>query len=134
MNIGNDVNQSNKKDSVKLHRCRFCNNDFLMKNCLDVHIRKVHTGEILYSCDKCNKQFITSSLLKIHYKTHTDNKLEFSCDLCNKSFTAFASLKRHKRLNRCSKKKVIFESSSMLLDSFSSALKGIFANFTYTMF
>ena len=129
VDLGDGVNKSNEIDLVKLHTCRFCNNNFLIKNYLDVHIRKVHTGEILYPCDQCGKQFINSSLLKIHYKTHTDNKC-FSCDLCNKSFTAFGSLKRHKQLDRCSKKKITFENHSMLMNSFSSASKGIFfANF-----
>lgn len=81
----------------KYFRCRFCEQDFMRRHQLQVHLR-THTGEKPFQCEICRKSFTQRVTLQLHMNTHTGEKA-FLCEVCGKSFTYSNYLKIHMRIH-----------------------------------
>ena len=85
---------SPRNDSSKLS-CGQCGQLFTLPNNLNRHVRRYHTGKMLYTCDICEKNLTSPDNLKRHKKTHMKVKEKHKCSKCEKTFGRKDNLKRH---------------------------------------
>ena len=81
---------------MKKNECKICKKTFKNKNCVRVHIRKVHEAKKL-QCHLCQVTLRDAGGLRRHIK-HVHDKVERKfgkCDLCDKVFRSSGYLKIH---------------------------------------
>jgi len=88
-----------KHDTKQRFLCHYstCNRSFKLKEYLDLHIKRIHLGEISISCEYCTAQFTSKSNLHRHTRT-THLHLEIhTCIECSSTFSSKFNLQRHHR-------------------------------------
>ena len=65
--------------------CDQCGREFTRASTLKRHIKRVHSGEKLFTCETCDKSFTTVDVLKRHEKVHQEKT--FECHKCHKKFS-----------------------------------------------
>lgn len=93
------VQKSHLKTHQQVHKipkkqCVLCPLTFIFKNNLDIHFKKVHLGEEIFSCEYCHKEFPTNYKLRSHVEKHIDVK-RFECGECHAKFNFRTSLTHH---------------------------------------
>ncbi|XP_031356772.1 zinc finger protein 84-like [Photinus pyralis] len=90
-----------KSHERKVHRrnyyytCDTCGKQIADLQNFQNHLR-VHMGEKPFECSYCEKRFTNGNLLRIHERVHNGEK-PYACDLCDKRFTQRSSLTVHLR-------------------------------------
>jgi len=74
--------------------CPICDEKFLLKESLKMHLKAVHGG---YNCNACPMKFPTEMSFKKHVES-THIKVRFSCSQCKKVFVTRSYAERHCRL------------------------------------
>ncbi|XP_058459650.1 zinc finger protein ZFP2-like isoform X2 [Malaya genurostris] len=82
-------------EEIEYFRCSTCEQQFVVKQAFDLHLRN---HEKNFQCEFCDKAFSTLQALKFHQPIH-DGTRGYSCKTCLKSFTHIANLKRHELLH-----------------------------------
>ena len=101
-----------KKASVQLYPCNFCDYYSDNKNYLKQHVWFVHTTDRPYKCPYCDYAGKRSHALREHLIVHTDER-PFQCKICNATFRKKGHLTNHvklhnsKRLVKCPLCKVL---------------------------
>ena len=73
--------------------CTICNESFLKKSNLRIHLKAHCDTKITYSCRMCDVLFDKTTELEQHMQvTHNT----FACDICSKSFPSLAAMEEHK--------------------------------------
>ena len=75
--------------------CALCDNEFITRVDLRIHMAIHSSGRPHYKCTFCGKRFTTKSKLSVHSKIHSNKKC-YKCDSCNREFKYEACLKQHK--------------------------------------
>lgn len=78
--------------------CKFCDKPFAKVQNYMHHLKRVHSGKLLYSCPDCGKCFSDRMFLSIHKKIHGPRKYE--CNLCFRDFYSASNYIRHKNVHR----------------------------------
>uniref|UniRef100_A0A182J1J3 C2H2-type domain-containing protein n=1 Tax=Anopheles atroparvus TaxID=41427 RepID=A0A182J1J3_ANOAO len=75
-----------------------CERSFTIRQDLDDHIRKCHTGERPFKCEVCDKRFLTGSVYYQHRLIHRGER-RYACPHCDKCFYRADALKNHQRIH-----------------------------------
>ena len=77
--------KSHKETHGEKHiKCQECDYKTKTKNCLSVHMKRVHLKKRVHSCQTCNKQFVSTPELKLHCQIHIkDRKRTSQCPICS---------------------------------------------------
>ncbi len=77
--------------------CPICGKAFASKQCLKMHINRVHNNEKSFKCTECEDRFFFSkAAMEIHRNTiHYD--LKFECDICGQKLKSKNYLRVHKQ-------------------------------------
>ncbi|XP_041470293.1 uncharacterized protein LOC121419889 isoform X2 [Lytechinus variegatus] len=88
-----EFNRHIKRHAGK-NQCPVCKRQFKSISDVNLHVRRVHTGERPFQCSQCPARFVGPSALKAHMTWHNGVK-RFKCPLCKKAFIMPASRNRH---------------------------------------
>ena len=89
------------------HDCNYCNQFFLKKCGLKIHIGKHHVEtskqiDSKYQCDLCTAQFLKPDEIQGHYKNLHFMSTQSGCKICGKLLKSDGGLKNHlKRFWQC---------------------------------
>ncbi|KAK3084648.1 hypothetical protein FSP39_016872 [Pinctada imbricata] len=91
-------------DGSGAHRCRECGKEFLKKDCLVQHKKRMHEDgkEKNFICDICGKGFKFSSDLRGHRRKH--DAPTYKCQTCGRMFQRNSALIRHQNVHNPDKK------------------------------
>ncbi|XP_008183778.1 zinc finger protein 569 isoform X2 [Acyrthosiphon pisum] len=83
----------------KTYDCKDCHKQFLYNNTLLRHVR-IHQMENIYSCYHCQQSYVRKDSLIVHLRSrHTGEKL-YQCHICKKDFFENNVLVRHMRIHK----------------------------------
>ena len=88
------VHMKESHPDISRHQCTVCSKKFILWDRLRDHMR-IHTGEIPFKCTLCPKTFSMESALHSHMRMHTGDRLE--CRFCPATFFHKTTLNRHER-------------------------------------
>ncbi|CAL4220831.1 unnamed protein product, partial [Meganyctiphanes norvegica] len=103
------------------YQCSYCDEGFIHKNYLAMHVKTAHSVEQSHNCNQCDKVFTSSHHLMQHSKIH-EKKRSYPCMLCEMSFTENGDLLNHhkthigKKLHVCSQCNKAFVTETKLTD------------------
>lgn len=73
--------------------CKYCPERFRIPEKLTQHIKRVHSGSVVYTCFTCGKKFYNSHDLREHVPTHANEPIK--CSLCNLTLGSTKELRAH---------------------------------------
>lgn len=85
-----------RKNVDKKFSCELCDQQFLRKKNVVVHVRRYHNNERKYVCEICDKGFYERTAWEAHKSVHTTERA-FVCETCKKTFKSHKSLRIHLR-------------------------------------
>ncbi|CAG4958913.1 unnamed protein product [Colias eurytheme] len=74
--------------------CKICIREFLNKNALNAHLRRIHLLEKSHKCEYCEKEFFALNELNNHLVKHTGGR-NFQCHLCLRTYKRKKTLTAH---------------------------------------
>lgn len=94
---------------LKENICEICGKRFLLRQCLNVHVRS-HTLPKQYPCSLCGNLYKTRTTLLTHMKIHR-NQRDFTCQECGRSFIQKKTYLDHLEIhtNNSMKRKALFK-------------------------
>ena len=76
--------------------CKICNGEYKSKQCLKLHIARMHDKSLYLTCHLCGVTVTGKSALNMHIKCVHEKIKDFQCDQCEKKFSAGSGLRKHK--------------------------------------
>ena len=91
---------NNAHTQERLHKCRYCPEEFTKENLLSCHMKYVHQinklKEKKHMCHTCGSRFHHPYTLRMHIRCIHERKRDHLCDLCGAKFQYLHALKDHK--------------------------------------
>ncbi|XP_052069588.1 oocyte zinc finger protein XlCOF6-like [Mytilus californianus] len=99
-----DQNTLIRTQGIKKCQCKICKNFYFSEYSLKIHLKRMHTENLVHTCRTCGKNFNQRYNLFIHMKYHYSQiPRPFACKECDKNFTSKHRLFVHQQTHSIDK-------------------------------
>ena len=90
------IENRGRKYDILLHKCYFCDTEFLAVKHLNLHLKKHHKKNN-FDCKFCKISFVNKHIYLNHLVDEHQVKMEFKCNFCEDKIGHFGAFRQHRQ-------------------------------------